>query len=95
MEIKDLSSENVVDVYDQKSHPTPRQIHRGKLTWQNYDQMRRLLIRISPVQFSVLYGPSPLIQPFLFFSHINFGQVDGPSPTIKPSHFWAVAFLAR
>ena len=45
--------------------PRPRRIRRGKLMWQNCDQMKRSLIRISPVQFGVLHWPSPTIQPFM------------------------------
>ena len=77
----DLFSEMVITVYDQirgsriydqlfwsyaASHWHVRS-YVANPTWQYCDQMRRSLIRISPAQIGVLYGPSPTIQPIYIF----------------------------
>src|SRR3990170_649940 len=96
MKLNDLLCDMVVEGYDQNKRslvlrpivlvvgclPRPRRIQHGKLMWQNCDQLNWSLIRISPVQFGVLHGPSPTIQPFYNFFPVNFWSASWAKPNI-------------
>ena len=109
MKLRDLFGELVIDVCDQKKgHIFYDQIiwslairtdhvrsNVAELTWQNSDQTKWSQIRISPVQFGDLHGPSPTIRHISIFFPVNFDQLYGPGPTFQPFYFWTVAFLAQ
>ena len=101
MKLRDLFGELVIDVYDQKKgHRFYDQFiwslairtdhvrsNVAELTWQNSDQTKWSQIRISPVQFGDLHGPSPTIRHISIFFPVNFDQLYGPGPTFQPFYF--------
>ena len=97
MKLSDLFWELVIDVWDKKKgHIFYDQIiwslaietdhvrsNVAELTWQICDQTKWSLIRISPVQFDYLYGPSPIIQPIYLFIFYQFSSSTWASPNIS------------
>ena len=105
MTVCELFQELVIDVCDQtKGHRFYDQFiwslairtdHVGSnvavLTWRNSDQLKWSQIKISPVQFNRLNGPSPIIWPSIlgswpFTIHIFFSSplFFGPRPFNTP-----------
>ena len=56
----------------------------AKPTWQNYDEIISSWLKISPVHFGGLYGPSSINSAFLYIFRVNSCQLHGLSPIVQP-----------